>query len=146
MASRISYHDQFIYVSNLRFSSLIEFGLEVGEKCAETNIEKSYVSGLKERSGAFYPGYDFAIESELPSRDERKFWAKIFYDVAHLIFCRQIGNQELTFWQASAIGDAYLLGRMITRSVQEEEQAWHPKTLASLEAEIYRDQGVNVRL
>ncbi len=54
MASRISYHDQFFYVSNQRFHALIEFGLEVGQKSAETDADRSYVSGLRERSDAFY--------------------------------------------------------------------------------------------
>jgi hypothetical protein len=146
MASRISYQDQFFYVSNMRFSSLIDFALEVGQKSAETDIEKTYISKLKEGSNAFYPGYDFAIEREFPSRDERKFWARIFFNLAHLVFCREIGNQETTFWQFSAIGDAYLFGRMITRSIQEEEQGWHPKTLSSIEADAFYQKGVNVRL
>lgn len=146
MASCISYLDQFFYISNQRFCSLIEFGLEVGQKSAETDVEESYVTGLRVRSGAFYSGYDLAIEREFPSRDERKFWARVFFDLAHLIFRREIGNQDVAFWQYSAVGDAYLLGRMITRSVQEEELAWHPKTLASVEADVFYNNGVNVRL
>jgi hypothetical protein len=146
MASHITYQDQFFCVSNQRFHSLIEFGLEVGQKSAATDVERSYVSGLRERSGAFYPGYDLAIEQEFPSRDERKFWARVFFDLAHLIFQREIGKQDISFWQYSAVGDAYLLGRMITRSVQEEESGWHPKTLASLEADAFYQKGVNVRL
>jgi hypothetical protein len=75
---------------------LIGFGLEVGERSAEIDVEKSFAS-----------------------REERKFWARVFFDLAYLIFLREIGNQEVTFRQYSAVGDAYLLGRMITRSVQE---------------------------
>jgi len=146
MASAIKYHDQFFYVSNQRFSSLIEFGLEVGEKAAETDAERSYVAKLRERFAGFYPGYDLAIEREFPSRDERKFWARVFFDLAHLIFRREVGNHEVTFWQYSAVGDAYLLGRMITRSVQEEELGWHPKTMASIEADAFHQKGVNVKL
>jgi hypothetical protein len=145
-ASAISFQDQFFYVSNQRFQSLIEFGLEVGEKTATTDEERSFVSDLRKRSDAFYPGYDFAIEREFPSRIERKFWARVFFDLAHLIFRREIGNQDATFWQYSAVGDAYLLGRVITRSVQEEEQAWHPKTMASIEADAFHQKGVNLRL
>ncbi len=44
------------------------------------------------------------------------------------------------------MGDAYLLGRLLTRSVQEEEIGWHPKTIASIEADAFYQRGVNVRL
>ena len=146
MASRISYQDQFFYVSNQRFDFLIKFGLEVAEKSAASETERNFVGALRGRTDAFFPGYDFPIEGEFPSRDERKFWSRVFFDLAHLIFRREIGNQDTTFWQYSAVGDAYLLGRMITRSVQEEELGWHPKTLASIEADAFYRNGVNVRL
>ena len=146
MASQISYQDQFFYVSNQRFSSLVEFGLDVGQSTSQTEEEKSYVSALREKVNAFYPGYDFVIEREFPSREERKFWARVFFDLAHLIFRREIGNHDVSFWQYSAVGDAYLLGRMITRSVQEEELGWHPKTLASVEADAFYQKGLKVRL
>ncbi|HWA26887.1 MAG TPA: hypothetical protein VG734_14605 [Lacunisphaera sp.] len=145
MSSRLSYRDQFFYVSNSVFFRLIEFALEVGEKTAGTDAEKSYVAALRERCESFYPGCDLAIESEFPSRDERKFWARVFFDLAYLIFRREVGNQETTIWQYSSLGDAYLLARMITRSVQEEELGWHPQTMSSLEAEAYQ-KGLNVRL
>jgi len=143
MASSISYHDQFFNVSNARFDLLIAFALEVGERTATSDEERSYVLSLKEKKATFWPGYDLAIETGFPSKEERKYWARVFHDLAHLIFCRQIGNQDTTCWQASAIGDAYLIGMMITRSVQEQERAWHPKTIASVEAEAYFN---NIRL
>ena len=148
MSSAIKYHDQFFYVSNMMFFRLIELALEVGEKTAETAAEKLCVSKLREKKNAetFWPGYDFAIETEFPLRDERKFWARVFFDVAHLIFCREIGNHDITFWQYSTIGDAYLFGRMITRSVQEEELGWFPKTMASIEGHEFYQKGMNVRL
>jgi hypothetical protein len=146
MSSAIQYKDQFFYVSNRQFDSLIEFGLEVAQKTAQTDEEKGYVSGLSGRRDSFYPGYDLAIEREFPSRDERKFWARVFFDLAHLAFRREIGKHDASFWQYSFVGDAYLLGRMLTRSVQEEELGWHPKTLASIEADAFYQKGVNVRL
>jgi hypothetical protein len=69
-----------------------------------------------------------------------------FFDLAFLIFRREIGKQDTNFWQYSAVGDAYLLGRMITRSVQEEEPTWHPTTMASIEADAFYQKGVNVRV
>jgi len=137
MSSRVSYHDQFFYISNMQFSNLIEFGMEVAGKSAETDNERSFLHELRLRSEAYSPGYDLDIEEEFPSCEERKFWARIFYDVAYLIFRREIGNHAELFWQHTVIGDAYSLARMLTRSVQEEELAWHPKTLASIEAERF---------
>lgn len=145
MSSRIAYQDQFFYVSNSSFGALIEFGLEVAQKSSETETERDYVSNLRERTNTFYPGYDLVIEREFPSRDERKFWARVFFDLSHSIFCREVGKHDVNFWQSSMIGDAYLLGRIITRSVQEEEQGWHPKTKASIETEIFH-KNINVRL
>jgi hypothetical protein len=146
MASALSYRDQFFYVSNRRFNSLMEFATEVADRTAATPQERDFISALKKKLPEFFPGYNFAIEAEFPSRDERKFWARVFFDLSYLIFTRQIGNQDVEFWQASACGDAYLLGRMITRSVQEEELGWHPKTIASIEADAFYEKGVNVRL
>lgn len=146
MASRVSYRDQFFYVSNQSFDRLFDFGIEVGERTAASTEEKSYIFNLKKRKSNFYPGYDLAVEKEFPSKEERKFWARVFFDLGYLIFCREIGNQDVPFWQFSDIGHAYLLARIITRSVQDEELAWHPKTLASLDAEAYHQKGINVKL
>ena len=146
MASRISYRDQFFYVSNQRFNLLIDFALQIATRSATSDVEQQFASTLNAKTPNFYPGYDFAIEDEFPSRDERKFWARIFFDLSHLIFTRAIANQDVSFWQASACGDAYLLGRILTRSVQEEELGWHPKTIASLEADAFHQKGTNVRL
>jgi hypothetical protein len=142
MASAFRYHDQFFYVSNRMFFRLIELGLDVGH----TDEEKAYVSGLRERNASFYPGYDLVIEREFQSREERKFWALVFFDLAYLIFRREIGQHDVTFWQYSTVGDAYLLARMITRSVQEEKAAWHPKTMAGIESEEFYNKGVDVKL
>jgi hypothetical protein len=145
-ASAFRYHDQFFYVSNRMFFRLIELGLDVGQKVAGTDEGKAYVSGLRERSASFYPGYDLVVEREFQSREERKFWARVYFDLVYLIFRREIGQHDVTFWQHSTIGDAYLLARMITRSVQEEEVAWHPKTMAGIESEEFYSKGVDVKL
>jgi hypothetical protein len=34
---------------------------------------------------------------------------------------------------------------MIARSVQEEELAWYPQTMAVVETDIFYNKGVNVR-
>ena len=135
MASTIDYRDQSLTVSNKRFHSLISFAIEVAEDYAATEEECGLVADLEKRADAFYPGYDFDLLEEFPSLVDRKFWARIFLDLAHLVFLRKIGNQNQLFWQSSFIGDAYWIGRTLVLSVQEEEQAWFPSTLAGKEQE-----------
>ena len=147
MSSSIRYKDQFCYVSNMRFGTLLGFALEVGENEVKNNEEKRYVEILKYKiEHEFWNGYDLYIEQEFNSINERKFWSRCMYNVAHLIFKHKLGNQDISFWQASAIGDAYIFARMLTRSVQEEEQGWHPETIASVEADIYINKGINIKV
>jgi hypothetical protein len=49
-------------------------------------------------------------------------------------------------WQSSAIGDAYITARMLTRAVQEVEGAWHPDTEDSREAEARYSGQINIRV
>ena len=146
MSSAFFYKDQFFYVSNAMFSALIDWGLEVGTTEAKSEKERHYVETLRQKTETFFPGYDLIIEEDFSELDERKFWARIFFDLAYMIFQRKIGPPDVDFWMYSAIGNAYLLGRMITRSVQEQELAWHPETQAKLDAEIFSKRGLNVRL
>jgi hypothetical protein len=140
MSSAFMYQGQFFYVSNTRFFGLIDDGLMVGKKTAETDTERLYVSVLEKRSESFFPGCDLAIEGAFPSLDERKFWARIFFDVAYLAFQREIMGGF------SFVGDAYMLARMITRSVQEEEGGWHPeRTLESLEPDPFK-KGFQIKI
>jgi|SRR5690349_4272947 len=145
MGSSISYHDQFIFVSNKQFERLIEFGLEVGKAGAQSTVEEGYVASLRSKAEESLRWAGLTIEKDFPSRDERKFWARVFFDVGHLIFERKLGNQEVAFWQSSASADAYILARMLTRSVQEEERGWHPTTMATLEAETWNNENFKVR-
>lgn len=133
MSSAFLFQDQFYNVSNNRFVGLIDDGLMVGERTAETDTERSYVSVLERRSEGFFPGCDLVIDEAFSSLDERKFWARVYFDVAYLTFQREITGGY------SFVGDAYILARMITRSVQEEERGWFPeRTLERLEADPYK--------
>ena len=145
MSSAIGYRDQFFNVTNQRFENLIEFALEVGSQIADSDQQKLYVESLRDKAkNTYYRGYDLSIETEWPSRDERKFWSKVLFDVAHLIYQRKLGGQDAQFWQYSAIGEAYLFARLISRSVRDEEPGWWPTTLASEEATAFHK--LNVRL
>jgi hypothetical protein len=93
-----------------------------------------------------WPGIGFDLDARYPTIEEKKFWARVFHDVARRIFLRQLGNHEVTHWQSSAIGDAYVTARMLTRAVQEIEQAWHPETENARDADALNLGRINVRM
>ena len=143
MASEICIGDQFLWVSNQRLGNLIDFAIEVATQRAGNS---EFVERLRKfRDEESFPGCSFDLAVRFPTIDDRKFWAACFHDVARRIFLRQLGNHEVLFWQASAIGDAYVVARMLTRSVQETERGWHPATEDAADAEAYRSGGVNLR-
>ena len=123
MASDICFKGQFFWVANRRLSTLIAFALEVGQQKAATREETELVARLrrKRKPKSLFPGCGFDLNERFPTLASKKFWASVFYDVARKIFLRQLGNQEIDFWQASAIGDAYLIARMLTHAIRDEE-------------------------
>jgi len=135
MSSDISLGDNFVWVSNMQLSRLIAFALEVAEP-REDDGSAEYVERLRafyERD--FYPGCSFDLAARFPTIDERKFWARCFHHVARSVFLQKLGDQTLTYWQTSVIGDAYVIARLLTRSVQASEPGWAPRTENSVEAE-----------
>ena len=142
----ISLKDQFLFVSNYRLSSLLEFAVQIAGETAPTKVERDWVEKLHGFAEAAWPGIGFDLDQQFPSLDEKKFWARVFDDVGRRIFLRQFGNNKVTFWQSSAIGDAYVIRRMLTRAVQEVELAWHPETENHREGEEYLKGPINIRV
>jgi len=145
VASDISLKDQFLWVSNQRLSLLIAFALQIAEGTACTDEERGWVEKLRWFEDQAWPGVGFDLDERFPTVDEKKFWARVFHDVARRIFLRQLGNHEATFWQSSAIGAAYVTARMLTRAVQEVENSWRPDTEDTSEGDAYYSGRINVR-
>jgi hypothetical protein len=144
LASAISIGEQFLWVSNQRLSTLIDFALEVA---AQRPGGVPYAASLRRfHEEQSFPGIGFDLGERFPTIDEQKFWAGVFHDVARRIYLRQLGNHDVSFWQSSAIGDAYVVARMLTRSVHGEETGWHPATEDTAEAEAYYNGPVNIRV
>ncbi len=143
----ISRGDQFLWVSNQRFSTLLAFAQEVGGEVARTDEERGFVERLRRfAEEEVWPGIGFDLEERFPGVAEKRFWAGVFHDLGRRIFLRQIGNHDVTFWQSSTIGDAYVIARMLTRAVQEEGEVWDPDTENNREAKEYHGSRINVRL
>ena len=146
MASDISIGEQYLWVANRRLSSLVAFALEVARDDATTEQEKEYVAKLKRwDEKEHWPGCGFDLHERFPTVDEKKFWSRCFFNVARRIFRRELGNQDIHFWQCGAIGDAYVTARMLTSAVQKEtETSWHPDTEDKVDAQEYYDR-INIQ-
>lgn len=130
MASDISIGEQYLWVANRRLGALVTFALQVGAELASTDEERSFVAKLQSwNETEHWPGCGFDLNERFPALSEKKFWAKCFFDVARQIFRRQIGNQEIEFWQSGTIGDAYVTARMLCSAIQKEAStSWFPDT------------------
>jgi hypothetical protein len=51
----------------------------------------------------------------------------------------------INYCQSSAIGDAYIIARMLKRAVQEVELGWHPNTENIREADAHFGR-INIRV
>lgn len=146
MASDISIGEQYLWIANRRLGSLITFVLQVASDAATTEQELEYVAKLKlwdEKD--HWPGCGFDLQERFPTVDEKKFWSRCFFDVARRIFRREIGNQDIQFWQCGVIGDAYVTARMLTSSIQKETAtSWHPDTEDDADAQEYYDR-INIQ-
>lgn len=146
MSSRVSYQDQFLWMSNREFDSMMDFLLEVGTESAVAPDERAMVARLSEARSGFFSGYGFDLEKEFPTVEERKFWARCFHNLARAIFLRKVGNQEADCWQSAAIANAHFMARFLTQAVGEVEPRWCPVTDDGLSEKEYFDRLTSIRL
>lgn len=146
MATDISIGEQYLWVANRRLSSLVAFVLEVGVLTATNAEEQGYVAKLKNWDKTeHYPGCGFDLNERFPNVDEKKFWSRCFFNVARGIFLREIGQQDVQFWQSAAIGDAYIIARMLTSAIQKETRtSWYPDTDDNADAQEHYDR-INIQ-
>jgi hypothetical protein len=146
MANDIAIGDQYLWVSNKRLISLVSFALEVGCDAATTEREKEYVAKLKHwAEKEYWQGCSFDLQERFPTVEEKKFWSRCFFNIARRIFRREIGNQEIHFWQCGAIGDAYVTARMLTSAIQKLTGAsWYPDTEDKTDAQEHYDR-INIQ-
>jgi len=116
MSSHIYYKDESLWMSNQRLSTLPPFAFKVGDAIAKTPGDTEFLRQLREWTETeWFNGYDLDLAGRFPTDTCRRFWATVFFEVARRIFLRTLGDQETASWQPSAICDAHLIGRMLSR-------------------------------
>jgi hypothetical protein len=118
----------YFYVSNVRFTTLIEFAIEVGSDLALEQSERDSVARLRNSlEHEFWNGFDIDLDKYFPTIEERKFWAAVFLATAWRVFRRQIGNQDNSTWQVPVISECRMISLMLTHLVWKEDRGWYPQ-------------------
>lgn len=125
MAGFIYFKENEIVFNNSQFRNTITFASEIARKMS-TESETKYVEKMEQNVENYYPGMSFDIETDFPELEEKKFWAKIFYETAREIFERKIGIQDYFFWQTQRIYQIYGTGNIFEEAVKEIEPKWIP--------------------
>lgn len=130
MSSEICFEDQSFCVSNKTLVLLVELVVEAGRDTQSTPAEKEYVDRLDHWiQEEYWSGLDLDLNEEFPTVDEKKFWAKCFFDLGRKIYLREIGDHTIDFWQAAITGVAFVTGRMLCDAVRKQSgQSWSPET------------------
>jgi hypothetical protein len=83
MSSGFHTEEESMIVSNQRFDSLLEFGLEVAAEIAATADERSFLERLRVKYRYdMYRGYDMLVDEEFAAPNERLFWSKVYEDLS----------------------------------------------------------------
>ena len=118
----------YFYVSNVRFTTLLEFGIEVGSQLAQEPRDRESVARLRNSvDHEFWNGFELDLDKYFLTIGERKFWASVFLAVAWRVFHRQIGNQDDSTWQVAVISECRMISLMLTHLVWSEERGWYPE-------------------
>jgi hypothetical protein len=130
MASGISYRDRDVWLSNQSFHKLIHLALEMANQLSSSEVELREVARLAEMrdSGQLWTGRVLFVEDDFPGLEERKFWAKVFREVAQSIFLREVGEYDVESWQAEMIQKSMNMSDHFVEAVRENEKLWVPIT------------------
>lgn len=82
MACEITFKDDMLHMNNFLFSRLIDFSIEIAEQTPAAG-ELAFVERMKlMQDEVFWPGRGIDIRKDFPAIAERKFWCRVFFDVA----------------------------------------------------------------
>lgn len=142
MAGVIALGDQSLAVSSNVLVSLIEFAIAVGTELAQTNEEGAWVHALTEFRNRMWPGMDLDVDALFPNLAQKKFWARVFHEVARDVFLRKLGNHTVTFWQTGTIANSFVIARFLVAAVRKLEPSWTPATGDAHEADEFWVRGI----
>lgn len=133
MACSIIFKAESVSFSNMQFSRLLDFGIQVARGTG-TAADQRFIDRLSEMQGGyFWPGRGVDILEDFPELEERKFWSRVFFDVSRAIFDRTVGFHERQCWQARGIHKAHGTAMLFESSVRDEQAKWYAESRDRLE-------------
>src|SRR3569832_695846 len=127
MAGAFTCDNQYMYLSNVRCSVLIEGAIELASEMCESEEQKQFVAKLNHWwQTESWPGIDIHLEERFPTTEEQKFWGQVFQSFAWRVFQRRWGNQQNETWQVDFNAECQIISLMLTRLVWKADRQWYP--------------------
>ena len=119
------YNPGHLRIQNREARGLIEFAIDTArsyEVAASDDAEIRRVSDWYEAE--FWDGMQVNFAELFPDIASRRFWCRAFFDTARRVFRRELGNRDVSFWQARYLCNAGILGRMLLQAAKDIDPEW----------------------
>jgi hypothetical protein len=119
------YNSGHLHVPNRVARGLIEFAIDTArsyEDATSNPEETRRITDWYEEQ--FFDGMLIDIAELFPDIASRRFWCRAFFDAARRVFRRELGNQDVSFWQTEYICNAVIVGRLLLQAAEDIEPKW----------------------
>jgi hypothetical protein len=119
------YNPGHLHVQNREARGLIKFAIDTARSYedATNNAELiRYIDYLYYDYNCYL--MDINVAELFPDITSRRFWCRVFFDVARRVFRRELGNRDASFWQTKYICNAVVVGRMLLQAAKDINPKW----------------------
>lgn len=106
----------------MMYGRVMEFALEFATQIAATQQEKAWVERLAAYVAEHGYGISFEAKDRFSGSKELKFWADLLFELAAMIYRREVGSQDNQDWQTPTIWATYDLARLLAAEMRIQEQ------------------------
>jgi hypothetical protein len=119
------YNPGHLHVQNREARGLIEFAIDTARAYEEASSDAGEIRRISAwYENQFWDGMGVDVAELFPDIASRRFWCRVFFDVARRVFRRELGNRDVCFWQANYIGNAVIVGRMLLQAAKDVDPKW----------------------
>lgn len=119
------YNPGHLHVQNREARGLIEFAIETAQSYEEAASNAEEIRRIADwYGGQFWDGMGIDVAELFPDIVARRFWCRVFFDLARRVFRREMGNRDVNFWQTKYICNAIIVGRMLLQAAKDIDPKW----------------------